>query len=305
MLSDETTPTRESQYLFNLARSVAGAYERHTAPRAVLLTGSVAEGISDRDSDIDLIAYYDRSPTTDELAAAREALGEGVGGLVTRRPPQQGIPEEYALRGVEVQIGLETIAAWEANLVAVLDDHTPGTLIEKAIMGLVSGQAIRGPDLIGQWQRRAATYPDGLASATVAHYLPGIVPLWLSPERWAPRDATIFWHQTLAESSLRLLGVLAGLNRQYFSTFQMKRLRRLTDELTIVPEGVADRLDDLFGLDPLAAGDELERLTAETIALVETHLPSVDTSVTCNLLGQRLRPWQPSPRWSGSAQDKK
>ena len=241
--------TPESRYLLGLAQAVAAAYRQHTAPTGILLTGSVAEGLSDRDSDLDLIAYYDDLPSPTQLSAVREAIRDALSDMVIRRTYHHDMVEEYTLRGVECQIGITSVAGWEADLAVVLDDHTPGTLTEKAIIGLLAGRALYGEDLIDRWKSRAVRYPDGLAPASVSHHLRGIVPLWLSPRRWAPRDATIFWHQALADSAVHLLGALAGTNCRYYSTFQFKRLHRFCDELTTAPVRLADRLDGVFSLD--------------------------------------------------------
>jgi len=54
-MSGEEPMTKESLYLRALAERVAAAYLAQTAPRAVLLTGSAADGRIDRYSDLDLI----------------------------------------------------------------------------------------------------------------------------------------------------------------------------------------------------------------------------------------------------------
>ncbi|MDP9366392.1 MAG: hypothetical protein M3Q10_19575 [Chloroflexota bacterium] len=95
----------------------------------------------------------------------------------------------------------------------------------------------------------------------------------------------------LVDTSLNLLGVLAGLNRLYFSAFQFKRLRRFAGKMRLAPERLADRLDDLFALEPVAAGSELERLVDEAVTLVEAHMPTVDTAPARRHLGVRHRPW--------------
>jgi predicted nucleotidyltransferase len=64
--------TQESAYLRTLARRIAGAYWDTVRPAAALLTGSAAEGKSDRYSDLDLILYHDALPSEDALRAARE-----------------------------------------------------------------------------------------------------------------------------------------------------------------------------------------------------------------------------------------
>jgi hypothetical protein len=288
----EESVTEASRYLAALAARVAAAYVAQTNPRAILLTGSAAEGVSDAFSDLDLIAYYDQLPTDDQLAAAR-ALVQAT----DVRPPSRGSAgarvEEYVLRGIECQVGHFTVASWERDLRSVLEEFTPATPAQKAITGLLDGVALHGEDLIGHWRARAAVYPEGLARATVEHHL-RFFPLWLAAERWDARDATIFYHQGLVDTSLNLLGVLAGLNRRYYSTFQFKRLHRFAGKMRLAPARLADRLDALFALDPVSAGAALERLVDETATLVEAHMPTVDTTSARRHIGARQRPWIPA-----------
>ncbi len=281
--------TEASHYLIAIAADVAAAYVDTTGPRAVLLTGSAAEGVSDYHSDLDLIAYYDRLPIEDQLEAARDSL-QAIDVRVS--PGREALLEEYALRGIECQVAHITISSWERNMASVLEECTPATNAQKAINGLLDGHSLHGDDLIQGWKDRAAAYPDGLAMATVEHYLQ-FFPLWLAAERWESRDATIFYHQMLVETSLNLLGVLAGLNRLYYSTFQFKRLHQFVGKMRLAPERLADRLDTLFALDPVDAGTALERLVGETVTLVEAHMPTVDTTHARRHIGVRHRPWSP------------
>jgi predicted nucleotidyltransferase len=288
--------TEASRYLVALAERIAAAYVAETGPRAILLTGSAAEGVSDTFSDLDLIAYYDRLPRDDRLAAARLSVGAPDANAPTGRDAGSVI-EEFVLGGVECQIGHVEIATWERDMATVLDEFTPGTHVEKAIAGLLDGAALHGNDLIAGWQLRAAAYPEGLRQATVEHYL-RFFPLWLVTDRIRARDASILHYQSLVDASLNLLGVLAGLNRLYYSTFQFKRLRRFANKMHVAPAHLADRLDGLFDLDPAAAGIALEGLVAETIALVEARMPAVNTTAARRHIGKRPRPW--SLQWEGN-----
>ncbi len=288
---EQQSVTEASRYLVASAARLAAAYVAHTSPRAILLTGSAAEGVSDTFSDLDLIAYYDGPPTDDQLAAARASV-QATGVRAPSSREAEACVEEYVLRGIECQVGHFTIASWERKMAAVLEEFDPETRAQKTIMGLLDGVALHGEDLIGRWQARAAVYPEGLARAMVEHHL-RFFPLWLAAERWDSRDAVIFYHQMLVETSLNLLGVLAGLNHLYYSTFQFKRLHRFVGKMRLAPERLGDRLDALFALDPVSAGTSLERLVDETITLVEAHMPTVDTTPARRYIGVRHRPWSP------------
>lgn len=278
-----------SRYLVELAVRIAAGYVAETGPRAILLTGSAAEGVSDGFSDLDLIAYYDRLPSVEQLAAARTLI-QATEVRASPGVDSEGFIEEYVSQGVECQVAHIMIASWERDMASVLEEFVPATLIEKAIMGLLDGVALHGVDLIERWQASAGIYPEGLAQATVVHHL-RFFPLWLAAERWEARDATIFYHQMLVEASLNLLAVLAGLNHLYFSTFQFKRLRKFVGKMSLAPERLADRLDALFGLDPVPAGIALERLVNDTATLLEAHMPEVDTAPARRRIGMRHRPW--------------
>lgn len=290
--------TEASRYLIELAARIATGYVAQTGPRAILLTGSAAEGLSDSFSDLDLIAYYDRPPTEDQLAAARAWVQATDVRASSNRETESSI-EEYSLQGVECQVAHFTIATWERDMASVLQEFDPVTHVQKAIMGLLDGVALYGDDLIERWQARAAAYPEGLAKAMVAHHL-RFFPLWLASERWGARDATIFFHQMLVETSLNLLAVLAGLNRLYFSTFQFKRLHRFVGKMRLAPERLADRLDALFTLNPVGAGIALERLVGEVLTLVEAHMPTVDTAPARRNLEVRHRHWSPAAGLAGA-----
>ncbi len=66
---------------------------------------------------------------------------------------------------------------------------------------------------------------------------------------------------------------------------------RFINQLAIAPENLALRLESLFHLKATAAVCELEGLVQETIALVETHMPQVDTAFAKRKLSWRQQPW--------------
>ena len=94
------------------------------------------------------------------------------------------------------------------------------------------------------------------------------------------------------ESAQNILGVLSGLNRLYFTTFQFKRMHRFIEQMTIAPSNFGDRIENLFQLEPSVAVIELEALVRETVELVELHMPQVDTSTAKQRLGWRQQPWE-------------
>ncbi|MEZ4727999.1 MAG: hypothetical protein R3E79_12790 [Caldilineaceae bacterium] len=62
--------------------------------------------------------------------------------------------------------------------------------------------------------------------------------------------------------------------------------------MEIAPPNLATRLERLFHADRADALAELETLVTETVTLVETYMPTIDTTKAKRRLGWRQQPWQ-------------
>ena len=283
-----------SSYLLRLAKRVARPYGDLPEARAAMVTGSVAEDKSDFYSDIDMTVYYVDLPGDEALERARFANGGGDRVWFVDERADGGVMEAYAINGVEVQIGHITIEAWERDMAIVREKLDVTTPLQKALSGTLTCIPLFGEPWIQKWKATARDYPDALARAMVEKHLQ-FFPLWGLEGRMATRDATLWMQQSLIESAQNLLGILAGLNRVYYSTFQFKRMREFIAGLRIAPEGLAARLEALCHAAPAAAATDLEALVRETLALVDLHMPGVDTTRASRRLGWRQQPWRTMP----------
>ncbi len=298
---DPAHPAGEaSRHLRELAGRIAAIYAAHTPARAAILVGSASTGKSDEYSDVDMGLLYDEIPPEEQLDAARARVVRELGAVPLSRPNG----DWYRVGGVYCQVGLITLDALDRHLDRALGpDFQEGD--QKALSGWLHAIALHGEDIVEARRRRVATYPEELARATVRRYL-RFQPLWLVPGYHAARDAALWFHHAAAENCLHVLGVFAGLNRRYYSTFQFKRMRGFIDTLQLKPPGLADRIERLLGdvtTEPPSAARELEALVAETVALVEEHMPEVDVSDAKRYLGERQHPWQLPPRPANERQD--
>ena len=286
--------TPQSDYLVTLARNVVQPYTHLSTIRAAMVTGSAAKGLSDNYSDLDLTCYYaDELPSEDALAVIRQQHGAAERKWLLGDRADGSFAEAYDLYGIEVQIGHTTIAAWEASIDKVLVELDCESPLQKAMEGTLACQALYGEAYIAQWKARLRAYPPLLAEAMVKKYL-AFFPLWGLEPHFRTRDATLWFYQSLVEAAQNLVGVLAGLNKLYFTTFQFKRMNRFLNQMTIAPVDLAPRLERLFLADRTVAVAELEALVAETITLVETYMPAIDTTKAKRRLGWRQPMWQAS-----------
>ncbi|MBW4539529.1 MAG: hypothetical protein KME43_10355 [Myxacorys chilensis ATA2-1-KO14] len=283
--------TDRTQYLLELAKRNVKAYIANPKTKAVMVAGSVAEGLCDEYSDCDVMLYYDELPSEEELHLARQQNhgSELIGILGDRQNGAFG--ESFLMDGIEFQFAHATIAQWEQEMATVLEEFDVPSPITKMLYGTSIGIPLYGEALIQQWKAKVVNYPDGLAQTMVEHYLKFFA-IWGMQEKLAKRDTTLWYYQILLESAQNLLGVLSGLNHLYYSTFQFKRMSRFIEQMEIAPENLASRLEGLFRHEAAVAVNELESLVRETVELVKIHMPQVNTSAARQKLGWRQQPWK-------------
>ncbi len=288
-MSQPITP--ESRYLRSMATRIAQAYAAQPQARAALLAGSSALGISDRRSDIDLSIYYEALPDDAQFQAIRASLGADERFWMMGDPAEGGFAEAFRLEGVECQVGHITIAAWERDMERVLSELDVANPLQKALDGTRYGLALAGDEYILRWKERVQAFPDALAEAMVRYYL-AFFPAWFYRERFLEQQSLLWLQQVLVENVQHVLGVLAGLNRRYYSTFQFKHMHDFIGQLSIAPPGLAERIEQLFSLPAPQAINALEQLVSETVNLVDTHMPQIDTGRIRARFGARQPTWE-------------
>ena len=281
---------RASQYLFELAKQKIKPYIANSQARAAMITGSTARGEADFYSDVEMFVYYEQLPSKEELQFARQQ-NQGSQPILTIDDYSNGwFGESYYIDGVEFQIGCLTIAFWERDMATILQELDTSPL-QKALSGMLDCIPVYGEELISQWKKQVADYPDTLAQAMVEKYL-NFVPIWALQEELAARDTTLFQHQIRLEIAQNILGVLAGLNRLYYTTFQFKRMRTFIEKMNIAPQNLYERLESIYNQEPLSAANQLKELVVETVDLVELHMPDIDISKIRNALERREHSWE-------------
>jgi predicted nucleotidyltransferase len=256
--------------------------------RGALLAGSAGRGDADRWSDVDLLLYVDEVPPESVL----DELADAVGGTIVKRkePLEYFVGADLDVGGVLTEVGFLTVDRVDWQLDQLLDElQELGSPYQRLLIGMLEGLPLYGAELVQRWQQRIAAFPEPLRRALVEHYW-HFFPLWHEDGWVAARDAELFRLDSLLEGAFNLLGALAALNRRYFARFHLKRTHAFVAQLERKPHDLAVRLESLFRLEPGAAAEELERLVAETQALLEAEFPELDFSLE-HLPGTRRQPW--------------
>jgi hypothetical protein len=256
-----------------LAARVAAAYPA----AAALVAGSTASGTTDEWSDIDLILFYEAWPGVAALESSRASLDPASLHVLGGDPEGDVFLEQFHVEGVACQLVHQTIAAWRATAATVLAEHQTSTPTQKALSGLHAGLVLSGDELIGGLRAEAA-YPDELRLAMVRAHL-DVFPLWRMQDSLSRRDAELWQRETLVAGFQKVLAILAGVSRVWFSTFQLKHQRELVAGFVESPPDLAARIDAALVAPMPVAADELESVLDETLEIAGRLLPAVADEV--------------------------
>ena len=184
-----------------------------------------------------------------------------------------------AALGIRAEVSFTTVERVEWQLDQLLDRlEEVVSPRQKFLSGINEGMPLYGAELIAVWQTRVRDYPEPLRRTMIEQHW-DFFPLWYYGEAMAARDSELWRLDMLLNGAFNLLGVLAGLNRVYYTRFELKRARELVAKMALAPPSLAERIESLFRLPPKAAAGELAVLVEETQELVAKEFPDLDLSL--------------------------
>jgi hypothetical protein len=269
-MSDSPTEIRRQ-----LAHRVTAAYRHAPSLRAALLTGSTAPGLADRASDLDVVLFYESIPGLPHLDAARLSLGGDQLLFAFGEPPDGSLVQSFLAEGIKTDVAHVTLARWREDAADVLVRHDPDSPMQKALSGLMYGEALLGPEVI-QELRRESAYPEELALAVVAARL-RFYPPWALREQAADRGDAVYFYELLTGEVRNIIHALCALNRVYHAG-ETKHTAHLLARLDKAPGACADSIPNLFRLPMPDACAALDRLIRALFDLVEKELPAADVA---------------------------
>ncbi|MCA9917347.1 MAG: nucleotidyltransferase domain-containing protein [Anaerolineales bacterium] len=276
-----------SQERLALARENTAVFQQNPHIQAILLTGSVAKGIADGNSDLDIILYYDELPGEEAFEAYRQAALDSGGGFYGGNA-QDGWALFQYIDGIRHDFAHAKLAEAEKMVNEFLAEPSlEENNLFIALDGILTGIPLKGADTTQAWKDKLAHYPPQLGDMLVQKHL-RFRPHWVLQKMGVERNEVIFLQEELLNAVQNIFGVLCGLNQLYHPG-KIKGLNNTVAKMKLAPPDVANRLPALFEVDMQTAVTNLKTLIEETISLVETHLPHIDTAPTRKLFTMQLR----------------
>ena len=255
-----------------IARRVAAGFSAQDGVAATLVAGSVARGLADELSDIELDVYWWRPPTDEERVAAVEGAGWG---RVYVEVDENEWADGLSADGVKVDVSGFTTETIDGYVDAALAGDTEPEL-QVRVTALRDGVVVSGGDVIEEWRRRVEDYPDALAVAMVEQGLS-----LRSRERLemlAARDDVVLLHRDLVDGVQGVLDALFGMNRVWCPHPFHKWLDWEATLLPTKPERLVERIRALYPAAPTEIVTGLGSLVDDTMDLCEQQVPQADVS---------------------------
>ncbi len=266
------SPSEAVARRLEIAQRAARAYAAHPRVAAVLVAGSVARGLADHRSDVELDVYWAEPPT----AADRTAAVEGAGWTrVYDEVDDNEWADGYLVDGIKVDTSGFLTSTIDGYLDAALERADTEPELQVRITALLHGRAVHGERVIEAWRSRCAAYPTALALAMVDK---GLGPLRPRDrlEMLAERDDALLLHRDLVDDVHGVLDALFGLNRVFAPHPFHKWLDWEVSLLPLTPLHLLARVRRLLAAEPRAAVAEVCALVEETFDLVAQELPDYD-----------------------------
>jgi hypothetical protein len=252
-----------------IARQIASRLQRYEGIQAIVVGGSVARGYADAYSDLEMPLFWDALPSDQQrlqiVADLRAEFLYGYDGPANE--------DQVLIEGFQVDFWHCTVAGEEVVLEDVLVRLDTDLGSSNFFDTLCFCVPLYGEAIIHRWKERAFCYPDELAAKNVRESLARLYRG--HPEAHAARDNPTMVYGTIGALQQEVFHILLALNRAYFPTY--KWMYRTLERMSIVPREVGRRFRQAY----VVPWDEAIRdtlvIVAETLDLVEQHLPQVDT----------------------------
>lgn len=256
--------------------------------RAAAVTGSIAKGYGDDNSDIDTIVILNERMTYEQfdniIADARASGGDLYHGSAA-----DGFAAYYYINGVKCDFGFGIYSETESLINDMLEKPEVDLIKHLQISGLIDGKILQDTGWLADLLKKAeVNYPKELQVLMVEHFKK-FHPEWAIETMTHSRGDMLFYYESLVEIIGNCIGILCGLNKMYHPG-KLKGAEYSIWQMKIIPNDFIARYNRILSSNDYSfAVKELFKIVREVFELIDTHLPEISTKRSREVLEMVLR----------------
>ncbi|NOS84451.1 MAG: hypothetical protein HOP31_04845 [Ignavibacteria bacterium] len=255
--------------------------------RAVAVTGSIAKGYGDDNSDIDTIVILNKNMTQGEFDKIIEDA-KASGGDFYHGSPEEGFAVYYYIDGVRCDFGFGHYSETETLINEMLEKPEVDLVKHLMISGLIDGYILKDSNWLAPLIKKAEDgYPKELQVMLVNHFKK-FHPEWAIEKMTIGRGDILYYYESLVEMIGNIIGILCGLNK-FYHPGKLKGVEHTIKKMQIKPKDFIKRYNFILSAEKYEAIKELFLVVRETFDLIDEHLPEVSTARSRDTLVMVLR----------------
>lgn len=255
--------------------------------RAAAVTGSIAKGYGDDNSDIDTIVILNNPMSQSEFDRIINDA-KTSGGDLYHGSPEEGFAVYYYIDGVRCDFGFGHYSETETLINEMLKKPEVDLTKHLMISGLIDGYILKDSGWLAPLIKKAEdSYSKELQVMLVNHFKK-FHPEWAIEKMTIDRGDILYYYESLVEMTGNIIGILCALNK-FFHPGKLKGVEHTIAKMDIKPLDFAKRYNYILSAEKYEAIRELFKLVRETFDLIDEHLPEVSTVRSREVLEMVLR----------------
>jgi len=255
--------------------------------RAAAVTGSIAKGYGDDNSDIDTIVILNKNMAQDEFDKIIEDA-KTSGGDFYHGSPEEGFAVYYYIDGVRCDFGFGHYSETETLINEMLEKPEVDPVKHLMISGLIDGYILKDSNWLAPLIKKAEDgYSKELQILLVSHFKK-FHPEWAIEKMTIGRGDILYYYESLVEMIGNIIGILCGLNK-FYHPGKLKGVEHTIKKMQIKPKDFIKRYNFILSAEKYEAIKELFLVVKETFDLIDKHLPDVSTKRSREILEMVLR----------------
>ena len=268
------TMNEASRWRIELAEALAPYYTQHQQIQMIVLGGSPSRGLADKYSDLDVIVYWE-AIDFDWLMIPPLALAGGQRKFLNTH--EATAIEHYYFNTLKVDFAHITLSLWETWADDLQKRFETTGYKQKSVAGFLEAKVLYGDELYKEWYGRLSYYPVQLAQQVVREQMRFFVEGCLL-HQGLERGEILFYYDSICLMLKRVLTIIGGLNRVYFSVDEPRWIPHALAKMPICPPYTWQRMQGILNGDRKQALISLYELIYDVLALVEKQMPDIDVA---------------------------